>query len=97
MNELNIKAFNFFLSIYGFGFKIARKIYNKLIVPSLKILWKLANLLPEEKEEEDANPVALEKIGNAVGRGICFVMDDVIFKSKELESEKWLKEHKEFM
>ena len=95
MNELNIKAFNFFLSIYGFGFKIARKIYNKLIVPSLKILWKLANL-KKEKKEEDANPDALEKIGNAVGRGICFVMDDVIFKSKELESEKWLKEHKEF-
>lgn len=94
MNELNIKGFNFVLSIYGFGFKIARKIYNKLIVPSLKILWKLANLLPEEKEE--ANPDALEKIGNAVGRGICFVMDDVIFKTKELESEKWLKEHPEF-
>ena len=95
MNELNIKGFNFVLSVYGFGFKIARAIYNKLIVPSLKILWKLSNLLPEEKEE-DANPDALEKIGNAVGRGICFVMDDVIFKSKELESEKWLKEHKEF-
>lgn len=94
MNELNIKGFNFVLSVYGFGFKIARAIYNKLIVPSLKILWKLSNLLPEEKE--DANPDALEKIGNAVGRGICFVMDDVIFKSKELESEKWLKEHKEF-
>lgn len=95
MNELNIKGFKFILSVYGFGFKIARAIYNKLIVPSLKILWKLSNLLPEEKEE-DANPDALEKIGNAVGRGICFVMDDVIFKSKELESEKWLKEHKEF-
>ena len=95
MNELNIKGFNFVLSVYGFGFKIARKIYNKLIVPSLKILWKLSNFLPEEKE--DTNPDALEKIGNAVGRSICFVMDDVIFKSKELESEKWLKEHKEFM
>ena len=96
MNELNIKGFKFILSVYGFGFKIARAIYKKCIVPSLKILWKLSNLLPEEKEE-DANPDALEKIGNAVGRGICFVMDDVIFKSKELESEKWLKEHKEFM
>ena len=94
MNELNIKGFNFVLSVYGFGFKIARAIYNKLIVPSLKILWKLSNFLPEEKE--DTNPDALEKIGNAVGRSICFVMDDVIFKSKELESEKWLKEHKEF-
>ena len=96
MNELNIKGFKFILSAYGFGFKIAGAIYKKLIVPSLKILWKLSNLLPEEKEE-DANPDALEKIGNAVSRGICFVMDDVIFKSKELESEKWLKEHKEFM
>ena len=95
MNELNIKGFKFILSVYGFGFKIARAIYKKCIVPSLKILWKLSNLLPEEKE--DTNPDALEKIGNAVGRGICFVMDDVIFKSKELESEKWLKEHKEFM
>lgn len=94
MNELNIKGFNFILSIYGFGFKIARKIYNKVIVPDLKILWKLSNHLPEEKE--DANPNALEKIGNSVGRGICFVMDNVIFKTKELESEKWLKEHKEF-
>ena len=94
MNELNIKGFNFVLSIYGFGFKIARTIYNKLIVPSLKILWKLSNLLPEEKE--DANLDALEKIGNSVGRGICFVMDNVIFKTKELESEKWLKEHPEY-
>lgn len=94
MNELNIKGFKFILSIYGFGFKIARKIYNKVIVPGLKILWKISNLIPEEKE--DPNPDALEKIGNAVGRGICFVMDDVIFKTKELESEKWLKEHKEF-
>lgn len=94
MNELNIKGFNFILSIYGFGFKIARKIYNKVIVRGLKILWKLSNLLPEEKE--DPNPDALEKIGNSVGRGICFVMDNVIFKTKELESEKWLKEHKEF-
>ena len=94
MNELNIKGFNSILSIYGIGFRIARKIYYKLIVPSLGILWKLANLLPEEKA--DANPLALEKIGNAVGRGICFVMDDVIFKTKELESEKWLKEHPEF-
>lgn len=94
MNELNIKGFKFFLSIYGLGFKIARKIYNKLIVPCLKILWKISNLLPEEKE--DANPDALEKIGNSVGHGICFVMDNVLFKTKELESEKWLKEHKEF-
>ena len=94
MNELNIKGFKFILSVYGFGFKIARAIYKKCIVPSLKILWKLSNLLPEEKE--DTNPDALEKIGNAVGRSICLVMDDVIFKSKELESEKWLKEHKEF-
>lgn len=94
MNELNIKGFNFIISIYGFGFKIARKIYNKVIVRGLKILWKISNLIPEEKE--DANPLALEKIGNAVGRGICFVLDDVIFKTKELESEKWLKEHKEF-
>ena len=94
MNELNIKGFNFFLSAYGFGFKLGRKIYNKVIVRGLKILWKYSNLIPEEKA--DPNPQALEKIGNAVGRGICFVMDDVIFKTKELESEKWLKEHPEF-
>lgn len=94
MNELNIKGFNFILSVYGFGFKLGRKIYNKVIVRGLKILWKISNLIPEEKA--DQNPHALEKIGNAVGRGICFVMDDVIFKSKELESEKWLNEHPEF-
>ncbi len=94
MNELNIKGFKFILSVYGFGFKIALAIYNKFIVPILKILWKFASLLPEEKA--DAKPLALEKIGNSVGNGICFVMDNVIFKTKELESEKWLKEHPEY-
>ena len=50
--------------------------------------------MPEDKA--DPNPHALEKMGNAFAKGVCGVMDGVIFKTKELECEKWLKEHPEF-
>ena len=94
MSEL-LQNHNFkFQKKYGQNFLQDVKIPRRIAMECTDNVFPEGDTIPEEKA--DQNPHALEKIGNAVGRGICFVMDDVIFKTKELESEKWLKEHPEF-
>lgn len=92
--KINQAGFSAFLLLFGIALKVGKILYKFFLTPVLWLLWQGAKLMPEEKA--DPNPHALEKMGNAFARGVCGVMDGVIFKTKELESEKWLKEHPEF-
>lgn len=98
MNKLavrfNIFGFSAFLFMFGIALKIGQKLYKYFITPLCWVLWQGAKVIPEEKA--DPNPHAIEKIENTVAKGVCGFVDKHIFKTKELESEKWLKEHPEF-
>lgn len=91
---INQAGFSAFLFLFGIALYVGKFLYKFALTHVCFVLWQAAKVMPEEKA--DPNPHALEKMENAVGRGICFVMDDVIFKNKELESEKWLNEHPEY-
>ena len=91
---INKAGFSAFLTLYGIAFFVGKILYKTVLTPVCFVLWQLAKLMPEEKA--DPNPRAIEIIENAVAKGVCGVMDGVIFKTKELECEKWLKEHPEF-
>lgn len=88
--KLNIAGFNGILLLYGIAFRICRPIYKYILTPGLRVAWQAAKVMPEEKA--DPNPHAIEKMENALAKGVCGVMDGVIFKTKELESEKWARE-----
>lgn len=91
---INKAGFSAFLFLFGIALYVGKILYHTVLTPVLWVLWQMAKLMPEEKA--DPNPHALEKMENAFARGVCGVMDGVIFKTKELECEKWLKEHPEF-
>lgn len=91
---INQAGFAAFMFLFGIALYVGKFLFKTVLTPVLWVLWQGAKLMPEEKA--DPNPHALEKMGNAFAKGVCGVMDGVIFKTKELECEKWLKEHPEF-
>jgi len=93
--KVNNAGFSGILLLFGIALKIGTPIYKYILTPVLWVLWQFAKVMPDEKA--DPNPHAIEKMENALAKGVCGVMDGVIFKTKELESEKWLKEHPEVM
>jgi hypothetical protein len=91
---INQAGFAAFMFLFGIALYVGKFLYKVVLTPVLWVLWQCAKLMPEDKA--DPNPSALEKMENAFARGVCGVMDGVIFKTKELVCEKWLKEHPEF-
>lgn len=87
---INKAGFSAFLTLYGIAFFVGKILYKTVLTPVCFVLWQLAKLMPEEKADPTPDPIP------APCRAMCYVMDNVVFKTKELESEKWLKEHPEF-
>lgn len=87
---INTLGFNAILFMFGIGLYVGKFLYKVVLTPILFVLWQLAKLMPEEKADPTPDPIP------APCRAMCYVMDNVVFKTKELECEKWLKEHPEF-
>lgn len=88
--KVNNAGFSGILLLFGIALKIGTPIYKYIITPVLWVLWQFAKVMPEEKA--DPNPSMGEKAVNAMAHGLTSVVDGVIFKTKELESEKWTRE-----
>lgn len=88
--SINQAGFSAFLFLFGIALYVGKFLYKLALTPVCFVLWQLAKVMPEEKA--DPNPHALEKMENTLAKGVCGVMDGVIFKTKELESEKWTRE-----
>ena len=92
--KINQAGFSAFLFLFGIALFVGKILYKVVLTPVLWVLWQGAKHMPEQKA--DPAPSSLEKMENAFASGVCSVMDGVIFKTKELECEKWLKQHPEF-
>ena len=88
--SINQAGFSAFLFFFGIALYVGKFLYKFVLTPVCFVLWQLAKVMPEEKA--DPNPSASEKFENAMAHGVTKVVDGVLFKTKELESEKWTRE-----
>lgn len=88
--SINQAGFSAFLFLFGIALYVGKFLYKVVLTPVLWVLWQCAKLMPEDKADPTPDPIP------APCRALCYVMDNVVFKTKELECEKWLKEHPEF-
>lgn len=87
---INQIGFGAIMSVFGIALSIGKFLYKYALTPIMWVLWQLAKLMPEEKADPNAH--AIERITNNIAYATCHVVDTYIFKTKELESEKWTRE-----
>lgn len=87
---LNQLGFSAIMTLFGIALPIGKFLYKHALTPIMWVLWQFAKRMPEEKA--DPNPHAMERATNAIAHAACHVVDNYIFKTKELESEKWTRE-----
>ena len=86
----NIAGFECILLPIKIAIIIGTPIYKYIFTPMCWVLWQFAKLMPEGKTY--TKPGIGEKIVNAVAHHTVSFIDNHIFKTKELESEKWTRE-----
>lgn len=89
MFTLNSILFSIFFGIFAFC-EIIRRILYWPFKAVCGILYLMTKLIPEPKA--DPNPHLSEHCGNAIGHGICKVID-ALFPQPELECEKWARKN----
>ena len=82
----NIAGFECILLPFKIAIIIGTPIYKYIFTPMCWVLWQFAKLMPEGKTY--TKPGIGEKIVNAVAHHTVSFIDNHIFKTKELESEK---------
>ena len=87
---INQFGFSAIMTLFGIALPIGKFLYKYALTPVMWVLWQLANLMPEEKADPKTH--AIEIITNGIAHATCHVVDNYIFKTKELESEKWTRE-----
>ena len=90
VTNVNIAVFEGFLLLFKIAIIIGTPIYKYIFTPMCWVLCQLAKLMPDGKT--DAKPGIGAKIVNAVAHRTDSFIDNHIFKTEELESEKWTRE-----
>lgn len=89
--KVNIVGFKCFLLLFKIAIIIGTPIYKYILTPMLWVLWQLAKALPADT---DPNPMqdAINKDIDAMAHNTATFIDNHIFKTPELESERWTRE-----